>query len=109
VRSIDLDQLGQSWLDFWAHAAARAVSVRRAADGSRFHDVRYAELAADPLREVARLYAAAGLELTVATRERMARWLDRGHDRRARHRYDLAQFGLDASTVGARFAAYQAL
>ena len=64
VASLDLRTLGQSWLDFWAHAAERAVAVRGLADTRRIHDVRYADLVADPLREVRRLYVAADLELT---------------------------------------------
>jgi hypothetical protein len=81
--SVDLSTLGQHWLDFWAYAAKRAVAVRGGADARRFHDVRYAELVADPLREVRRLYVAADLELTPTVEQRMQRWLDR-HRRRRR-------------------------
>ncbi len=107
VASLDLGLLGQSWLDFWADAAERAVVVRGTAEPRRFHDVRYDDLVAEPLGEVRRLYAAAGLQLTPTTQRRMERWLDRHHRRqRPRHRYDLAQFDLDRATVDARFGAY---
>lgn len=110
VTSLDLAALGQSWLDFWADAAERAVVVRGVADPRRFHDVRYDDLVSEPLGEVRRLYAAAGLRLTPMTRRRMEQWLDRHHRRRRqRHRYDLAQFDLDRATVDARFRAYRAL
>ncbi len=110
VASLDLRTLGQSWLDFWAHAAERAVAVRGSADPRRIHDVRYADLVADPLREVRRLYVAADLELTPSAQQRMERWLDRHHRRRRpQHRYNLAQFGLDPPTVEARFRAYGTL
>ena len=109
VASLDLRTLGQSWLDFWARAGERAMAVRGGADGRHFHDVMYADLVADPLREVGRLYVAADLELTPATRQRMERWLDRHHRRRRRpeHRYSLEQFDLDPATVDARFRAYR--
>jgi hypothetical protein len=110
VASLDLGALGQSWLDFWADAAERAVFVRATADLRRFHDVHYDDLVADPLGEVRRLYAVAGLRVTPATQRRMERWLDRHHRRRRpRHRYDLAQFGLDRSIARARFHAYESL
>ena len=110
VASLDLGVLGQGWLDFWADAAERAVDVRGGSDLRRFHDVRYDDLVADPLGEVRRLYAAAGLRLTPTARRRMERWLERHHRRRRpRHRYDLAQFGLDRPTVDARFRAYGSL
>jgi Sulfotransferase family len=108
--SVDLSTLGQHWLDFWAYAAERAVAVRGGADAHRFHDVRYGELVADPLREVRRLCVAADLELTPTVEQRMQRWLDR-HRRRRRpqHRYNLSQFDLTPATVNARFRAYQTL
>lgn len=111
VASLDLSTLGQSWLDFWAHAAEGAVAVRGAVDARRFHDVRYADLVADPLREVCRLYFAADLELTPTAQQRMERWLDRHHHhrRRRQHRYKLEQFGLDPATVDARFRTYRSL
>jgi hypothetical protein len=110
VASLDLDALGQSWLDFWADAAERAVMVRGTSDLRRFHDVTYDDLVADPLGEVRRLYAVAGLLLTSTAQQRMERWLDRHHRRRRpRHPYDLARFGLDRATVDARFRAYGSL
>jgi hypothetical protein len=108
VASLDLHALGQSWLEFWAHAAERAVVGRGGADPRRFHDVQYDELVADPLGEVRRLYDAAGLRLTPAAHRYMERWLDRHHRRpRSPHRYRLTQFGLDGSTVDARFRVYR--
>jgi Sulfotransferase family len=110
VASLDLGTLGQSWLEFWAHAAERAVAARATADGRLFHDVHYTQLVADPLGEVRRLYVAADLALTPSAQQRMERWLDRHHrHRRAQHRYGLGQFGLDAATVDARFRAYRSL
>jgi Sulfotransferase family len=111
VSSLDVRELGWSWLQFWAHAAERALAVRGAADARRFHDVQYAELVADPLREVRHVYAAAGLDFTREARQRMERWLERHHDRQgaSRHRYRLEQFGLDTATVEARFRAYRSL
>jgi hypothetical protein len=110
VASLDLATLGQAWLDFWARAAERAVTVRATADARRFHDVRYTDLVADPLREVRRVYLAADLELTPSAQQRMERWLDRHRRRRrAQHRYALGEFDLDPATVEARFRAYQSL
>jgi Sulfotransferase family len=87
----------------------RALVVRAAADPARFHDVGYQALVADPLGEVERLYARAGLELSGAARQRMRRWIRRHHDRRRGrpHRYSLADFGLDPAVVDRRFAGYR--
>jgi hypothetical protein len=83
--SIALGSLGQHWFDYWTRAAARAVEVRELADRRRFHDVRYADLISDPLREVRRIYAAAELDLMPIAEQRMDRWLERHHrNRRSR-------------------------
>jgi hypothetical protein len=110
VASLDLTALGQSWLDFWAHAAERAVATRQTSAASRFHDVRYDDLVTDPLGAVRRLYAAAGLPLTATAERRMGRWLARDRRRRRRpHRYHLDQFGLDAAVIESRFRDYRSL
>jgi len=51
----------------------RALLVRERCE-ERFLDVRYEELVADPLAQVARIYAFAGLSLPESVRERMRRW-----------------------------------
>jgi len=91
------------WLD-------RALAFREgdAAGDARFVDVGYRALVADPIGTARRIYAAAGIDLppdVVAGFERH-RADDRQHGR-GRHRYDAAQFGLDAGALRERFARYE--
>jgi hypothetical protein len=106
---VDLAALGRRWLSFWATELDRALTARTTADPARFHDVRYQALVADSLGEVERLYARLGLPLSGATRQRMRRWIGRHHHRgrSRRHRYSLADFGLDPAEVNRRFARYR--
>jgi hypothetical protein len=70
--------------------------------------VGYQALVADPLAEVARLYARLGLALSDAARQRMRRWISR-HHHRGRGRpigTPLADFGLDPAVVDRRFTRY---
>jgi hypothetical protein len=100
--------LGRRWLDFWAAELDRALAARSAFEESRFHDVVYEALVADPLAEVERLYARLGLELPAAARRRMSGWIGRHHRGGASpHRYALADFGLDPVEVDRRFARYR--
>jgi hypothetical protein len=93
------------WLD-------RALAFRdgAAARGVRIVDLDYRALVADPLAAVRRVYQAIDLELApdvVGAFERH-RAAHRQHAR-GRHRYDAAQFGLDAGALREQFARYEEL
>lgn len=86
----------------------RALAASAAADPARVHDVDHVALVADPLGEVERLDARLGLALSDPARQRTRRWIRRQHHRsRRRHRYALADFGLDPAAVDRRFARYR--
>lgn len=98
---VDPLEVGRHWVAKIRHVGERASTFRETNPG-RVCDVRYADLLEDPIHEVQRIYAAAGLELTpdlVATM--------RKHDganranRHGRHRYELADFGLTLASVDA--------
>lgn len=85
----------------------RAVAARERSDPSRFADVHYARLVADPLAVVASLYERAGLSLSPSARAAMEAWLARNPQHKAgRHSYSLADYGLDRAQVETRFARY---
>jgi hypothetical protein len=105
AREIDRAQIGRQVSDDWA---ARAAGMMRAADSGGVVHLHYRALVADPLGAVRRLYA--GLldgALPAEAEARMRALIDRrprgGYGRNS---YSLADFGLDADTESARFAAY---
>jgi len=69
--------------------------------------VHYADLVADPAGTVARVYAACGDELTDDAHAAITNYAERNPKGRfGAHRYDLAEYGLAASEIRERFAAY---
>ncbi|KIG19217.1 hypothetical protein DB30_04682 [Enhygromyxa salina] len=96
---VDPLEVGQHWLAKIRHVGQRASSVREQGQ-LRVCDVLYADLLEDPIGEVARIYAAAGLQLTDAVVASM-----REHDgankvnRHGVHRYELSDFGLSPAGV----------
>ncbi|PRQ04591.1 SDR family NAD(P)-dependent oxidoreductase [Enhygromyxa salina] len=96
---VDPAEVGRHWLAKLRHVGQRASSVRERGQ-LRVCDVRYADLLEDPIREVGRIYAAAGLELTAPVVASM-----RDHDganqanRHGVHRYELIDFGLSPAAV----------
>lgn len=103
---VDQRALGRRWSPLWAEGLARAAAVRADRPDATVVDIHYPDLMADPLREVERIYDAAGIELTAWTRDAVVRRARPDEDEaRGSHRYTLEQFGLDADEESARFAA----
>ena len=102
--------VGQQWKQRMAWAVRRSLAARDRLPGSerRFTDVWYRDAIADPLAQVERIYAAAGLDLTAQARADMQTWLQNHHssDRPPAHRYSLEQFGLTQGEIREAFADY---
>jgi len=95
--------IGRTQLDLWARGLARFTEDRRKYDTKQFYDVDYADFVADPLGIVTDIYRHFDLTLTDGTRAAMAD-VNRSSDRRRKHRYDLADFGLTAEQADRKFA-----
>ncbi len=104
---VSLTDVGRHALQRSALAMRRALEARDAAEGTGFVDVAYAELVADPLGTVRRLYAQLGGELDGETEAAMAAWVSENpQHKHGRHHYTLEQFGLSADEVATRFSTY---
>lgn len=93
----------------WCGALLGALAQRDAGrvPRERVVDVRYTDLMRDPIGVVERIYRAFSLELSAAARARMRAFLAANpKDKSGRHRYTLAEFGLDAHAESARYADY---
>lgn len=94
------------WGRKWSRALERAIASRAKRE-DRFLDVHYAELVADPMAQVRRIYAHAGLELTAAAEAQMRQWaVENERDRRPVHAYTLEEFGYTQDGLRREFAAY---
>ena len=82
------------------------LAFRRRRPGAAVHDLLTADLAADPMLEVARIYAFAGETLSDAARAKMKALLaDRA--KAPRHVYAAVDFGLEPADLDRRFAKYK--
>ena len=70
-------------------------------------DLQYADLVEDPLGTVEHLYAACGEEFDARAHGAIAAYVN-AHPKGkfGTHRYDLAEYGLDAGELAERFAGY---
>jgi hypothetical protein len=73
----------------------------------RFLDVAYADLVADPLKQVRRIYDFADLSLSGETEAAMQAWIaGNPQDKHGHHRYQLEDFGLDRGRLEELFDPY---
>jgi hypothetical protein len=96
--------IGRDQLELWASGLERFMAERARHDPSRFCDVRYADLVADPVGTVESVYGYFGLPFSGAAADAM-RGLAAGDagQGRSSHRYALGEFGLTEEEVVERF------
>ncbi|GAA1481222.1 sulfotransferase [Gordonia sinesedis] len=100
------DTIGTDQLGLWSRGLREFTQARARHDPAQFVDVDFADLRADPIGTVERIYDALGTEMSSAAREAV-RSLDaesRTGDRQPRHTYRLADYGLTEQRVREAFA-----
>jgi hypothetical protein len=105
---VDPREVGASMLELLGDYVDRLLRFRAKRASRPWIDVRFAEFVADPVREIERIYEAAGFALGAEARERMKRWV-REHprdDRAAGGVVDLSPYGIDSTSARKCFADY---
>jgi Sulfotransferase family len=106
--TVDLHRVGAQWLQRMGWTNDRAMTIRDgwADDNARVTDIAFDDAVADPIAQVARVYDAVGLPLTVEAEAAMRRWLDERPREAARPDYGLESYGLRPEQVEERFTLY---
>ena len=103
---VDANEIGRSWLRKGARMMERGLEVRAKRE-DRFVDIHYADLVADPIAQVKRIHAHAGLgwhsEAEDCVKDRLT---TQKKDRFGAHVYRLADFGLQPSDLTAAFGTH---
>ncbi|MCU1599972.1 MAG: hypothetical protein JWO22_681 [Frankiales bacterium] len=95
--------VGAEWLERMGWTNDRALAAR---DRLPATDIEFSDAVADPVGQVARVYAAVGLDLTADAEAAMRHWLEVRPRETARPSYCLEDYGLTPAQVDERFAAY---
>jgi hypothetical protein len=99
--------IARRWTDVLVACTERVDAFRDARPDVPVHDIRYVDLMADPLGTVHELYRFLGEELSPGAATGMAEHLAANPKGRfGTHRYDVADFGVDAAALRERFAGY---
>jgi hypothetical protein len=103
----DLHYLGHHLSDVREEALHRLIAFRDAGNEHRFFDIGFADMQADPIGTVRRLYGWLGEDLTSETEARMAAWWDENsRDRQGSRRYDPEMYGVREDQLRERFRFY---
>ena len=93
---------------YWERAMRKTIAYRDAGHDDEFFDIQFADMQADPLGEMARLYAWLGDDLTDDVASRMRNWWEESQrDRQPGHAYDPEDSGIDLDALRTRFAFYR--
>jgi hypothetical protein len=104
---LDPGLVGRQALERSCLAVRRALAVREAAGASRFVDVSYGRLVAEPLAVMGEVYDRLGRPLRAEVRADMGRWLVANPQHlHGPHNYGLDDFALNAGQVSDAFAPY---
>ncbi|MGA8254949.1 MAG: sulfotransferase [Nocardioides sp.] len=117
---VDPVRVGTDWIERmgWTNDRALATRARWDAESAqvkadsassgapRVTDIAFADVVADPIAQVARVYDDAGLELTAEAEASMRSWLQRRPREAGRPAYDAVSFGLTDTAIDDRFRAY---
>ena len=96
ARKTDSRRVGAQCLEWYLECERRSRDARKGADPSRFFDVEYRDLVADPIGTVRRIYDRFEHDWTPNLEQRMRSWLAKNpQHKHGVHRYGLEQFGLD--------------
>jgi hypothetical protein len=106
--TVDRHRVGTQWLQRMGWTNDRAMQIRDnwSDDAASVTDIGFDDAVADPIGQVARVYDAVGLPLTVQAETAMRRWLAERPRESARPPYGLETYGLRPEQVEERFALY---
>jgi hypothetical protein len=105
----DPHALGRYLLDHWVQGTNRAMAARDSLGEGRFCDISQAQIDADAVAVVERIYDFLGLELTPEVRTNMTTWEQANKaGSRGKHSYSAEEYGLTDDTIRDAFASYTA-
>jgi hypothetical protein len=103
----DRKALGQELLHLWHDGQVRMMAYRKANPNVAIHDMRYKDLAADPVGAVRGVYDFAGIDFTSTTESGVRGWLaDNPAGKHGKHVYSLDDYGLTEAQVRDVYADY---
>ena len=104
---LDPAKIGRAVMDWYAMSLDRGLTSRELRPASRFVDCSQAEVAANPMAVIERIYDSFDFELSGESRAAMQDFIDANpKGKHGKHSYSLEEFGLSEEQVVKRFDFY---
>jgi hypothetical protein len=104
----DGHEAGRQWNERLAWGTRRCMESRERLPKDRFADIWFRDALADPIAEIERVYATFGIEMIPEARAAMEQWRrDNRRDKRPKHEYVLADYGLSEEGIARDFGPYR--
>jgi hypothetical protein len=106
--TVSVKGVSEHWMRKVKRLMELSIAVRERLGDEHFIDVSYYDLLEDPVREVERVYAKAGIDFDETSRAAVASTKKRNVQHRyGRHKYGLEDFGLSPEQIEAEFGFYR--
>lgn len=104
---VDPAEIGRDALHYWHETLTKFLHARETLPAERIFDLSYLEIRRDPIAAVRSVYEHFGWNFSHQAATRMRTMLaNQPSEEHGQHRYELAQFGLDAVDAAELFAPY---
>lgn len=104
--SIDPNELGEYVMSSWSSYMKTYLNSRNKLDQSRFIDIQYSSLKADPIGTVEHIYQHFGFSLSMEARNSMQVFLGQQQSRKNTHFYAAQDYGLTPALIRDSFRDY---
>jgi hypothetical protein len=107
TESLDVRRAAATNTDLFVYFVEQSMAARERIPASRILDVRYADLTADPVGTVRKIYDHFSLKFEGRFQSRMRRWMDeRPRHKFGKHEYTAEDFGMTEAQIAERFKGY---
>jgi hypothetical protein len=106
TETVDPFTIGREVVPTMVRFIERGMKARSAAKPGQILDLPYNAFVRDKLATVRLIYSHFGLEMTPELETKISNWLTVEESGRPRHKYELAEFGLDGHAIDEAFAFY---
>lgn len=105
---VDAKEVAQHWTDKVERMMRLSIEARKNSQKNCFIDISYYDLLKNPINEIEKIYAQAGIYLEASSKQAMSVTKEKNKQHRfGKHVYDIADFGLTVESIEEKYRFYR--